>query len=87
MKLFQAKIKILGHDIYQGTITLISSAIEFANKFLVEIKDKKQSQRITHLLESFNNGSMACKFIFYLPSSITLSSLSFSLHLFVTLSM
>ena len=45
VKLFQDKIRFLGHDIYQGTITPISRAIEFANKFSDEIKDKQQLQR------------------------------------------
>ena len=41
MKLFQTKVRFLGHDIYLGTITPISRSIEFANKFSDEIKDKK----------------------------------------------
>ena len=40
MKLFQTKIRFLGHDIYQGTRCLIARAIEFANKFSDEIKIK-----------------------------------------------
>ena len=45
MKVFQTKIRFLGHDIYQGTIKPIARAIEFADKFPDEIKDKNQLQR------------------------------------------
>ena len=41
MLLFQAKIRFLGHDIYQGTIKPIMRSLVFADKFLDEIKDKK----------------------------------------------
>ena len=41
MKLFQTKIRFLGHEIYQGKTELIQRSIEFANKFPDEIKDKK----------------------------------------------
>ena len=40
IKLFQTKIRFLGFEIYQGTIKPIQRAIEFANKFLEELKDK-----------------------------------------------
>ena len=40
MKLFQTKIRFLGHEIYQGKTELIQRSIEFANKFFDEIKNK-----------------------------------------------
>jgi len=43
--LFQTKIRFLGHDIYQGTIKPIQRSLAFADKFLDEIKDRKQLQR------------------------------------------
>lgn len=45
MQIFQTKIRFLGHNIYQGTITPISRSIEFASKFPDEIKEKTQLQR------------------------------------------
>ena len=42
IKLFQTKIKFLGHEIYQGVTKPIQISIEFADKFSNEIKDKKQ---------------------------------------------
>ena len=45
MKLFQTKIRFLGHDIYKGTIKPITRSLEFAEKFPNEIKDKTQLQR------------------------------------------
>ena len=45
IKLFQTKIRFLGYEIYQGTITPIQRSIEFADKFPNEIKDKTQLQR------------------------------------------
>ena len=55
MKLFQTKIRFLGHDIYLGTITPISRAIEFADKFPDEIKDKNQLQRFLGCLNYVSN--------------------------------
>ena len=52
IKLFQTNIRFLGFDIYQGQIKPIHRAIEFANKFPDEIKDKTQLQRF---LGSLNN--------------------------------
>ena len=43
--LFQTKIRFLGHNIYQGTITPILRSIEFADKFSDELKEKTQLQR------------------------------------------
>ena len=45
IKLFQTNIRFLGFDIYQGQIKPIHGAIEFANKFPDEIKDKTHLQR------------------------------------------
>ena len=45
MKLFQTKIRFLGHEIYQGKTKPIQRSIEFANKFPDEIKNKKHLQR------------------------------------------
>ena len=45
VNLFQDKIRFLGHNIYKGTLSPIDRAIQFANKFLDEIKDKNQLQR------------------------------------------
>ena len=44
-KLFQTQISFLGFEIYQGKIKPIQRAIDFANKFPDEIKDKNQLQR------------------------------------------
>ena len=51
IKLFQTNIRFLGFDIYQSQIKPIQRAIEFANKFPDEIKDKTQLQRF---LDSLN---------------------------------
>ena len=40
ISLFQDKIRFLGHTIYKGTLSPIDRAIQFANKFPDEIKDK-----------------------------------------------
>ena len=45
ISLFQTKIRFLGHNIYQGTITPISRSIEFADKFPDELREKTQLQR------------------------------------------
>ena len=45
IKLFQDKIRFLGHNIYRGTLSPIDKAIQFAEKFSDEIKDKHQLQR------------------------------------------
>ncbi|XP_058764843.1 photosystem II CP43 reaction center protein-like [Vicia villosa] len=51
MKLFQTKVRFLGHEIDQGTIIPIQRSIEFASKFPNIITDKKQLQRF---LDSLN---------------------------------
>ena len=43
--MFKDKIRFLGHNIYKGTLSPIDRAIQFANKFPDEIKDKNQLQR------------------------------------------
>ena len=45
MKLFQTKVRFLGHEIYNGTIIPIQRSIEFASKFPDVITDKNQLQR------------------------------------------
>ena len=40
--LFQTKFRLLGHDIYRGTIKPIMRSLAFADKFSDEIKDKTQ---------------------------------------------
>jgi hypothetical protein len=45
MKIFQTKVRFLGHEIDQGTIVPISRSIEFASKFPDVITDKTQLQR------------------------------------------
>ena len=44
ISLFQDKIRFLGHNIYKGTLSPIDRAIQFADKFPDEIKDKNQLQ-------------------------------------------
>ena len=55
IKLFQEKIRFLGHNIYQSKTTLIDRAIQFADKFLDEIKDKNQLQRFPGSLNYVSN--------------------------------
>ena len=50
MKLFQTKIRFLGHDIHQGKYKPIGRSLEFANKFPNEIKNKNQLQRFLECL-------------------------------------
>jgi hypothetical protein len=45
MKLFQTKVRFLGHNIHQGKIIPIDRSIEFASKFPDELKEKTQLQR------------------------------------------
>ena len=53
MKLFQTKIRFLGHEIFQGKTKPIQRSIEFVDKFPNEIKDKKQLQRFSGCLKCF----------------------------------
>lgn len=45
MKIFQTRIRFLGHEIDRGTIVPIHRSIEFASKFPNVITDKTQLQR------------------------------------------
>ena len=53
MKLFQTKIRFLGHENFQGKTKPIQRSIEFVDKFPNEIKDKKQLQRFSGCLKCF----------------------------------
>ena len=68
IKLFQDKIRFLGHNIYQGKITPIDRASQFADKFLNEIKDQNQLQRflgsLNYVLEYFHNLRKICRPLF-----------------------
>ena len=59
MKLSQTQIRFLGFEIYQGKIKPIQRAIDFANKFSDEIKDKNQLQKflgsLNYVLEFYPN--------------------------------
>ena len=65
MKIFQTKIRFLGFEIYQGTITPIQRLIEFADKFPDEIKDKVQLQRflgcLNYISEFIPNIRVICQ--------------------------
>ena len=52
-KLFQTKIRFLGHENFQGKTKPIQRSIEFVDKFPNEIKDKKQLQRFSGCLKCF----------------------------------
>ena len=68
MKLFQTKIRFLGHDIYQQTIKPINRSIEFADKFPDEIKEKTQLQRflgcLNYISDFFPKLRQLCKPLF-----------------------
>ena len=68
IKLFQTNIRFLGFDIYQGQIKPIQRAIDFANKFLDEIKDKTQFQRflgsLNYVAEFYSNLRILIKPLF-----------------------
>ena len=68
IKLFQINIMFLGFDIYQGQIKPIQRAIEFANKFPDEIKDKTQLQRflgsLNYVAEFYQNLRILIKPLF-----------------------
>jgi hypothetical protein len=55
MKIFQTKIRFLGHKIYNGTIIPIHRSVEFASKFPNIISDKKQLQRFLGSLNYISN--------------------------------
>ena len=68
IKLFQTNIRFLGFDIYQGQIKPIHRAIEFANKFPDEIKDKTQLQRflgsLNYVADFYPNLRILIKLLF-----------------------
>ena len=68
MKLFQTQIRFLGFEIYQGKIKSIERAIDFANKFPDEIKDKNQLQNflgsLNYVLEFYPNLRTSIKPLF-----------------------
>ena len=51
MKLFQTRIRFLGHEIFQGKTKPIQRSIEFADKFPDEIKDKKTIAKIYRMFK------------------------------------
>jgi len=55
MKLLQTKIQFLGHDRFNSTLKPIQRPIEFADKFLHEIKDKNPLQRFLSCLNYIAN--------------------------------
>ena len=63
--MFKDKIQFLGHDIYKGTLSLIDRAIQFADKFSDEIKDKNQLQRflgsLNYVLDYFQGLRKICR--------------------------
>ena len=65
INLFQDKIQFLGHNIYKGTLSPIDRAIQFADKFLNEIKDKNQLQRflgsLNYVSDYFQGLRKICK--------------------------
>ena len=65
INLFKDKIWFLGHNIYKGTLSPIDRAIQFANKFLDEIKDKNQLQRflgsLNYVLDYFQGLRKICR--------------------------
>jgi hypothetical protein len=68
IKLFQDKIRFLGHNIYQGKITPIDRAIQFTDKFPDEIKDKNQLQRflgsLNYVSEYYQDLRKICRPLF-----------------------
>ncbi|KAI8571492.1 hypothetical protein RHMOL_Rhmol01G0124200 [Rhododendron molle] len=68
IKLFQTKIRFLGYDIHQSTITPISRAIQFADKFPDEILDKNQLQRflgsLNYIAEFYKDLRKICQPLF-----------------------
>ena len=68
IKLFQTKIRFLRFEIYQGKIKPIQRAIEFANNFPDELKDKNQLQRffgsLNYVAEFYPNLRILIKLVF-----------------------
>ena len=65
MSLLQTQIRFLGHEIVNRTIRPIQISLEFANKFLDEIKDKTQLQRflgcVNYVHDFFKDLGIVCK--------------------------
>ena len=51
IKLFQTKIRFLGHETFQGKTKPIQRSIEFVDKFPNEIKDKKTIAKIFRMFK------------------------------------
>ena len=68
VNLFQTKVRFLGHNIYQGKISPIDRAIQFADKFPDEILEKTQLQRflgsLNYIAEFYPNLRKQCKPLF-----------------------
>ncbi|CAN1254033.1 hypothetical protein LINPERPRIM_LOCUS8515 [Linum perenne] len=66
--LCQTKIRFLGHNIYQGSIIPIDKAIQFADKFSNEIRDKTQLERVfgslNYIAEFYKNLAYDAKPLF-----------------------
>ncbi|GAB2265572.1 hypothetical protein Dimus_037837 [Dionaea muscipula] len=65
MKLFQTKVRFLGHFITNNTLTPIDRVIEFADKFPDEITNKTQLQRflgcLNYIADFFPNLRQLCE--------------------------
>ena len=64
-KLFQTKIRFVGHKIFQGKTKPIQRSIEFIDKFSDKIKDKKQLQRflgcLNYVYDYFKDLRIICE--------------------------
>ena len=68
IKKIQTKIRFLRFEIYQGTVKPIQRAIEFANKFPDELKDKNKLQgflrSLNYVVEFYLNLRTSIKLLF-----------------------
>ncbi len=68
MKLFQTKIRFLGHEIFENNISPISRILEYTLKFPNEIKDKNQLQRflgcLNYVADFFKDIRILCQPLF-----------------------
>ena len=68
INLFQDKIRFLGQNIYKGTLSPIDKAIQFADKFPDEIKDKNWLQRflgsLNYVLDYFQGLRKICRTLY-----------------------